>query len=405
MSTPDQTSRAAAESFREALISYRDAATAWLDVVQRLGNSERQIADRLAIGRMILHRFRRFTEATDLVTMLDLLPGSRARGELTQTRLPEHLEAQEVCGRLIEATQLFDRAFDRHAASRERAQSLLASIDESSRRRLLREERRSLHEISARHLGLKAETLIGSVLVTPASDDRTCDVAGVQLISGLEVHRPSSEATIYLPMVGYADLRHDGFPVNLDPDAEGPLLEDPERPSILRRELHTSYEFVRYTIRDDAPLHRRLDLRFGEIHPSMGPMEGTREGDTADFVLPIHFPIRLAVMELWLHHGLRRDPSMPWCSFLSSYKSIPQLGADVSSTTIEPTGHFAQVQSRPDQVADVAVFSDLRDDLLERAAARLEVKLDDFEVFRMSEAYPPLVSGLRIHWRLAAPAD
>ena len=102
MTSPDRTSQLAAEALRDALLAYRDAATAWLDAVAGLGTSERQIADRLAIGRMILYRLRQFTDAGDLVSMLDHLPGTRARGEIAETLLPNRLEADAVCAGLIE---------------------------------------------------------------------------------------------------------------------------------------------------------------------------------------------------------------------------------------------------------------------------------------------------------------
>jgi len=403
MTASDRTSRLAAEALRDALLVYRDAARAWLEVVADLGTSERQIADRLAIGRMILSRLRRFTEAGDLVSMLDHLPGSRARGEISETLLPSRLEADAVCAALIAATHRLDAAFHRHAENRQQAMDLLASIDAASRRRMVREERRIIFEAEARHRGLSAESVIGSVLVAPASDGRTCDVAGLQLISGLQTHRPAPRAPIYMAMNGYADLRHDGFPVNLDPDSDEPVLEHPGRPSILRREVHTAYEFIRYVLRDDVPLHRPFDLGFGEIHPSMGPMEGAKAGDAAHFSLPIFFPVRHAVMELWLHRDLRRDASPPWPDLMDHYSRTPVLGSDMGAIDLERAGTFAEVTSPAVELESPTVFAELRRDLLSRGAARLGCRLDEFEVHRLTEPHPPIESGLRIHWRLAVP--
>jgi hypothetical protein len=404
MTQPDRTSRLAAEALRDALLGYQHAAKAWIDAVADLGSSERQVADRLAIGRMILYRLRQFTNASDLVSMLDHLPGSRARGEIGETLLPSRLEADAVCARLIGATQRLEAAFHRHAATREEAVNLLASIDATSRGRMLREERRAIFEMESRHRGLSAESLIGSVLVAPAADGRTCDVAALQLISGLQVHRPAPRSPIYMAMNGYADLRHDGFPVNLDPQSDEPLLEHPERPSILRRELHTAYEFIRYVLREDVPLHRPFDLGFGEIHPSMGPMEGRTDDDAAHFALPILFPVRHAVMELWLHRDLRRSATPPWPEIMDSYQQTPELGSDIAAIALDRIGTFAAATAPAVELESLTVFSELRRELLERAADRLDRPLEEFEVHRLTEPHPPIDAGLKILWRLAAPS-
>ncbi|MGA1045617.1 MAG: hypothetical protein ACO3ZY_10515 [Phycisphaerales bacterium] len=405
MTSSDPPSRLAAEALRDALLAYRDAAKAWLEAVSDLGLSERQIADRLAIGRMILFRLRQFTNATDLVSMLDHLPGSRARGEIAETLLPNRLDADAVCADLIAATHRLDAAFHRHADTREQAIDLLASIDAPSRRRMLREERRTIFEGEARHRGLRAESLIGSVLVAPAADGRTCDVAALQLISGLQAHRPAPRAPIYMAMNGYADLRHDGFPVNLDPESDEPVLEHPERPSILRREAHTAYEFIRYVLRDDVPLHRPFDLGFGEIHPSMGPMEGAKAGDAAHFSLPVLFPVRHAVMELWLHRDLRRDATPPWPELMDNYRHTPVLGVDIGAIGLDRIGTFADATTPAIELESLTVFADLRRELLDRAATRLKRPLSEFEVHRLTEPHPPIESGLKIHWRLAIPGS
>jgi len=361
MTASDPPSRLAAEALRDALLAYRDAATAWLDAVAGLGTSERQIADRLAIGRMILFRLRQLTDARDLVSMLDHLPGTRARGEIAETLLPNRLEADAVCATIFEG--------------------------------------------EARHRGLRAESLIGSVLVAPAADGRTCDVAALQLISGLQAHRPAPRAPIYMAMNGYADLRHDGFPVNLDPESDEPVLEHPERPSILRREFHTAYEFIRYVLRDDVPLHRPFDLGFGEIHPSMGAMEGAKAGDAAHFSLPILFPVRHAVMELWLHRDLRRDATPPWPELMDNYQRTPELGSDIGAIGLDRIGTFVEATTPAIEMESLTVFAELRRELLSRGAARLGRAIEEFEVHRLTEPHPPIESGLKIGWRLAAPGS
>lgn len=387
-----------AEPLRKALIVYQDAARIWLDSVGRLGVSERQIADRLAIGRMILLRLRRFVQAEDAISLLEHLPGGRARTEIAETRLPDRLNASAVSDRLITATQDLEAVLRQVGPDRGRARRLLASIDDEGHRRVLEDDRRTLFEAESRLQGVEADAVVGSVLVVPASDDRTCNFAALQLINGLRVHRSGTGATIYMALNGYADLRHDGFPVNLDPDAEEPLLRDAEASSFVDRELISSYEFLRYRLRDDAPLERRVDLGFGEIHPEAGPMEGRDEDDAADFILPAFFPMRQAVMELWLHRTLRRAPESPWATLLQDYRFTPHLGSDVASPSLDRVGDFSRVEDPIEPSDDVLGFRGLRRELLERAAARLHASLGDFEVFRASEPHPPVGSGIQLCW-------
>ncbi len=210
----DATGTIEAESLRQSLIAYREAAGVWLESVGRLGVSERQIADRLAIGRMILHRLRRFVQADDAISLLEHLPGGRARAEIAETRLPDRLNAVAVADRLITATR---------------------------------------------------------------------DLAAI------------------LQRVG--------------PDRIGP-----------------------------APLERRVDLGFGEVHPNAGPMEGSDEDDAADFILPTFFPVRQAVMELWLHRTRRRAPESPRTSMLQDYRFTPHLGSDMVSPNLEQLGDFSRVE-------------------------------------------------------------
>jgi len=405
MPMTDATGTIDADSLRQSLNAYREAAAAWLESVGRLGASERQIADRLAIGRMILHRLRRFVQAEDSISLLEHLPGGRGRTEIAETRLPDRLNASAVSDRLITATRNLDAVLRHVGSDRERARRLLASIDDDGRRRVLEDDRRTLFEAESRLQGVEADAVVGSVLVVPASDDQTCNTAGLQLIRGLQAHRPGTGATIYMAWNGYADLRHDGFPVNLDPDADEPLLRDAQASSIADRELISNYEFLRYRLRDDAPLERRVDLGFGEIHPNAGPMEGPDEDDAADFILPTFFPMRQAMMELWLHRTLRRALESPWTTFLQDYRFTPDLGSDVMSPTLDRLGDFSQVEDPLEPSDGVLGFRGLRRELLERAAARLDASLGDFEVFRASEPHPPVGSGIQLCWRLASPPD
>lgn len=401
----DSTGTSDAEALREALVRYRDAAEAWLDSVGRLGISERQVADRLAIGRMILNRMRRFVQADDLISLLEHLPGARARGEVLETPLPDRLNADEVTRRLQQCTREIDAVMARVGTDREQARRLLASIDDASQRRVIADDRQSLFEAESRLQGVDAETIVGSILVAPASDGRSCNIAALQLIGGLQAHRPAVDTTIYMALNGYADLRHDGFPVNLDPDADEPLLRKSDTGSILHRELHSSYEFLRYRLRDDPPLHRRFNFAFGEIHPQVGPMEGTEEDDIADFVLPIFFPVRHAAMELWLHRDLRRAAEPPQASFPQNSMLTPHLGSDMQSPLLPRTGDVSRIENPIEASAGLVSFSDLRRELLDRAANRLEVSLADFEVHRAAEPHPPPRSGIRMFWRLASPPD
>ncbi len=123
MPTPmtDATGIIEAESLRQSLIAYREAAGVWLESVGRLGVSERQIADRLAIGRMILHRLRRFVQADDAISLLEHLPGGRARAEIAETRLPDRLNAVAVADRLITATRDLEAILQRVGPDRDRA--------------------------------------------------------------------------------------------------------------------------------------------------------------------------------------------------------------------------------------------------------------------------------------------
>lgn len=391
------------ERLRLALIAYRDAAEIWLDTAGRLGNSERQLEDRLSVGRMVVNRFRRFVEAENLIALFDRLPGIRARGEVLQTELPARLGADDVRRRLCETTDDLEDALLGAGPDREHVRRLLASLDEAGRRLVLGEDRLAVFEAEARMRGVDAEALVGSVLIAPASDGRTCDLAAVQSIGGLQAHRAGTEATVYRPMNGYADLRHDGFPVNLDPDRDEPLLSTLGAESMLDRVLHSRYEFLEYRVASDAPLHRRVDVGFGEVQPHAGPMDAIDEDDTADMVLPIFLPVRHAAMELWLHRGVRRDPRSPWPAFLQSFERTSQLGSDVESATLERVGGFSAVANPIEETSGLVSFSSLRRELLDRAADRLGVSLADFEVFRFSEPHPPVGSGLRVFWRLAAP--
>jgi hypothetical protein len=229
--------------------------------------------------------------------------------------------------------------------------------------------------------------------------------AGPQLPGPPSIRLPVARAPIYMAMNGYADLRHDGFPVNLDPESDEPVLEHPERPSILRREFHTAYEFIRYVMRDDVPLHRPFDLGFGEIHPSMGPMEGRKAGDAAHFSLPVLFPVRHAVMELWLHRDLRRDATPPWPELMDNYRHTPVLGVDIGAIGLDRIGTFAEATTPAIEMESLTVFAELRRELLSRGAARLGRAIEEFEVHRLTEPHPPIESGLKIHWRLAIPGS
>jgi hypothetical protein len=88
---------------------------------------------------------------------------------------------------------------------------------------------------------------------------------------------------------------------------------------------------------------------------------------------------------------------------MGDYQQTPELGSDVAAITLDRIGTFAEATAPAVELESLTVFADLRRELLDRAAARLGRSLSEFEVHRLTEPHPPIDSGLKILWRLAAP--
>ena len=389
-----------------ALAAWKESLAAILR--SRLGPapSVRAIASALDIGRGAGHALSHILQADDGAEIGGLLPGIKTRQVLLERFGRMDLDPESLHD-FATAQEHLDDLLRRRAPSKVALISLLAdgSTTGSVQANLL-EGLRKRFESDAMLLGASAEHLVAAQVFAPASHGDLVDMAGVQLLSGVRQWRPDAAIELYRPFPKAPGSR------GLGDDPTSAIVSDACTPGWADRVVHSAppgyHEAwvlrARSSSRSEDP--RTLRLGFGESSTGVGSARRTEPDDTAEMGCPVWLPIRMIVLECWLHRDLPRGGA-PIAGLYHAFNPRAQQHPCRERCRIPIPANIIDVGPDPAPPEDLdgsdAVVAYRR--LMTRAVERLGTSIDDYAVHRLTLPWAPTGGLLTISWPLAPPIE
>lgn len=373
------------------------------------------------LDRNLAWKLYRIAQSSDLAGVLGAFPG------------PRGIELAAAGFRGRRADEAMIAAFETAAASlrsliqgsgvgREMLASIAAGgLDSDEERKARRRAATAARKAAATIWGIEAAVGISTYIVTPSSRPGWVDLAYLNLLGGLVRWRPGRPWCVYMPLFSFetesGELEGDVTPADLatlpeagfDLDAADPLapLVSAASDPLAVAEISRTEEAPRQlSYRGGvATIGRPVHLAFGEVQPSIGPMDASEPDEIAALNEGTQIPIATSIVQVVMHRAIRRDGDP--VAIMTAMLDPTGRRRGVDSPVRMPTDATVAVASRPRNLPKAAgAWTDPYRDLLDRGLAALDTELGDCRCFRISIDNPPLGATISLRWRLhRTPAE
>lgn len=193
--------------------------------------------------------------------------------------------------------------------------------------------------------------------------------------------------------------------VDLDPaDSLAPMVTSASDPVAVAEITRTPGAPRQLTYRGGvATIGRPVHLAFGEIQPTIGPMDASEPDELAALNIGTQIPVATSIVQILMHRDIRRgsDP----VAIMTAMLDPTGRRRAVDSPVRMPIDGQVSVASRPRSLPKAAAAWDAAyRQLIDRGLAALGTTERECRCFRVSIDNPPLGATISLRWRLHQPA-
>jgi hypothetical protein len=315
---------------------------------------------------------------------------------------------QELLEQFNESLRQFESVADRHAQDREMLEMMLEAADPQPNEAADLRWRKLAFNGNVYIWGIRARTLLATVLLHPSEQPGRWDLARLQGLIGLVRTRPNVRWPFAQSVVPSDQ--------ELGPASRAPLVDSPavrETGVPLMEEFCTGHSSIPPVARRRGALGLVEDellpgpvgamgastVITGEIIRAAGPIAPSQPGQHALFGTGVRTPAEVLISDHFVHRdlwpGVRRELRV----FSELISQVSQDARDVLTVSerIQPMGRgLARVRT-----AEVPRYAEMLGRIFERTGWNP----DDFDVFRVRMRYPPIPVSVMVRHEMPPPAD
>lgn len=396
------------EVLREAARAASDCAHRIREAIAAIAPGDpgiRSLGRRLGVTTALATALLRIVHSADPIASLTAMPGKRGRIAILSAFarcLPAPATQQ-----LRESFAAIEAVLEGH--DRETLRAILAGArDDAETRREVRLARRSAYEASRYIYGVHAQGMLCAQWIAPSSDGMLCDLVGGQIFAGVERIRPGPWINLFFAparyRVGESLGRGHAF-LPIDDSPHPPIVADLSSPDLRTGEVRcaevpnaSAVQFGQAAPDRRAPIDLCCAIRLDRF----APMHREEDDDAGEMTVGVHFPMKRAVVEVWMHHALARggEPSAMFHSL--GFKTGQRV--DWRDDLRLPFAEQAEAIADPFKLPrDLERVSKAHRALAERACALRGHTVKDYRCFRIDLPHPLMHSTATIRWRLGDP--
>lgn len=418
---------AAPREYADLVAMLEPAARAFSDAVRDIAaacmpeeSGPRSWGRGFGLDRNLAWKLYRIAQSSDLAGVLGAFPGPRGIDLAVEGFRGRGADAAAIAAFTASAEALRLRVQD-SGMSRDMLASIAAGgLDSDEERKARRRAATAARKAAATIWGIEAAVGISTYLVTPSSRPGWVDLAYLNLLGGLVRWRPGRPWCVYMPLFSFetesGELDGDVTPSDLaalpeagfDLDATdplAPLVSAASDPLAVAEISRTEGAPRQLSYRGGvATIGRPVHLAFGEVQPSIGPMDATDPDEIAALNIGTQIPITTSIVQVLLHREVRRDGDP--VAVMTAMLDPTGRRRGVDTPVRMPLDAEVSVATRPRSLPKAAAeWTDPYRDLLDRGLAALDTDLGACRCFRLALDNPPLGATISLRWRLHRGRD